>query len=166
MSVSVSYELYKGRGGKWSLDSAFDDRAQAVYVANSLAEQLKGTDIKLVEERFDGESGDAREKVIFTKKAEPNAAVPAKRGNKRPEPTNADQKKRLAKNVKVIDRMETDTKARINKKRARKKAAREEKLKWVKSLNSLLVPLVSMVWIALIFSLVVFNWESIAASIF
>lgn len=166
MNVSVSYELYKGHGGKWSLDSAFDDRAQAVYEAASLAERLKGTDIKLVEESFDGDTGNARGKVIFTKKSEQEAPAPVKAGHKPPKPTAAEEKKKLAKNAEVIDQMETGTKTRINKKRAKKKAAMEKKLKWIKSFNGLLMPLNALVWISLIFSTVALYWESIVASIF
>ena len=145
MDFSISYELYKGSGSKRILDSAFDDRHQAIYEAKALAERLKGSGIKLVEEKFDALSGDAHQKVIFTRKSEIepadpkklNVAARPKRGRKQVRAKDAQQKKELASNVKIIDQMEGQIKSKIDDKRAKQKAAKDRKVRWMKSLNGI-----------------------------
>ena len=190
MSASVSYELYRGFHDKWTLDSAFNDRNQAVYEANALAGRLKGAGIKLVEERLDEDTGNSREKVIFSRKEQPDTVDPleagetstkkkspakAKKTKKAAQPKKIDKldlaagkeaKKKLAQNVKTITRMEANTRNRIDTKKTRQRAAKERQLGRLKSFNSMLVPINALVWIALFFTIIAFNWNAIAANVF
>ena len=73
MSDSVSYELYRQKRGRWIVDSVYDDREMALYEAKKLLQGQFRSSIKVVEERFNANSGESTQRVIFTGRGTENA---------------------------------------------------------------------------------------------
>jgi hypothetical protein len=69
---NVSFELHTYTGGVWKIDSVYDDRQIAVYEAQRLHAGGRYSAVRVVEERFDGESGKITSKTVFrASKTEP-----------------------------------------------------------------------------------------------
>ena len=75
MSGTVSFELQTYVGGTWKIDSVYDDRQLAVYEAQRLQAGGRYSAVRVVEERFDHDSGRITSKTVFraSKTEAPNA---------------------------------------------------------------------------------------------
>jgi hypothetical protein len=65
MSANLSFELYFSRQGRWLLDSLYDDKEMAVYEARKLLRRGGCEAVRVIEERFDADSGEARSSIVF-----------------------------------------------------------------------------------------------------
>lgn len=61
----VSYEIQTFQGGQWKIDSMFDNREWAVAEAERLGRNGKFAAVRVVEERYDDDSGKTQAKVIL-----------------------------------------------------------------------------------------------------
>jgi hypothetical protein len=61
----VSYEIHAYRSGQWKIDSVYDDREIALYEAQRLHGLGRAAGIRVVEERFNSESGKISNRTIF-----------------------------------------------------------------------------------------------------
>jgi len=62
-----SYEIQLLKGGKWEVDSYFDDRDSAVSDADQLAANLQVQGVRVLEEKYDIESNIATCDVTYSK---------------------------------------------------------------------------------------------------
>jgi hypothetical protein len=65
MSATLSYELQYSRHGRWLLDSLHDDKEIAVHEARRLAQSVGGEPVRVIEERFDADTGETRSSIVF-----------------------------------------------------------------------------------------------------
>jgi hypothetical protein len=65
VSGNVSFELHTYTGGVWKIDSVYDDRQIAVYEAQRVHAGGRYSAIRVVEERFDADSGKITSKTVF-----------------------------------------------------------------------------------------------------
>ncbi|MCW8862651.1 MAG: hypothetical protein OQK07_09545 [Rhodospirillales bacterium] len=70
MSRSVSYEVQSYRDGKWMIDSVYDEKEMAMYVARDLLDSPRHKMVQVLEEAYDESSGEFISKVIFSRKRE------------------------------------------------------------------------------------------------
>ncbi|MCW9040588.1 MAG: hypothetical protein OQJ76_08845 [Rhodospirillales bacterium] len=68
MSRSVSYEVQSYRDGKWMIDSVYDEKEMAMYVARDLLDSPRHKMVQVLEEAYDESSGEFISKVVFTRK--------------------------------------------------------------------------------------------------
>lgn len=61
----VSYEIQTFQGGQWKIDSMFDNREWAVAEAERLGRNGRFAAVRVVEERYDDDSGKTQAKVIL-----------------------------------------------------------------------------------------------------
>jgi ferric-dicitrate binding protein FerR (iron transport regulator) len=61
----VSYEIHTYRNGQWKIDSVYDDREIALYEAQRLQGLGRAAGIRVVEERFNSDSGKINNRTIF-----------------------------------------------------------------------------------------------------
>lgn len=64
-SHSISYEVSRYRGGKWELDSTFDDRELALEAAHRLRESGRYLGARVIKEWYDENTGLFKNQVIF-----------------------------------------------------------------------------------------------------
>ena len=77
-----SYEIQLLKGGKWEVDSYFDDRDSAMSDADQLAADLRVQGVRVLEEKYDKESNIATCDVVHTRKR--NKSAPGDRPSKQP----------------------------------------------------------------------------------
>jgi len=65
--MSLSYEIMSQKMGKWSSESIAEDKADAISRAEESYARGKVTAVKVIEETFDENTGDSREKVVFNR---------------------------------------------------------------------------------------------------
>ncbi|MGB8274740.1 MAG: hypothetical protein WCF16_05650 [Alphaproteobacteria bacterium] len=65
MTQFVSYEIHTYRAGQWKIDSVYDDREIAVYEAQRLQGTGRFAALRVVEEKFDSDSGKILNKTVF-----------------------------------------------------------------------------------------------------
>lgn len=65
MTNFVSYEIHTYRGGQWKIDSVYDDREIAMYEAQRLQNQGRAAGIRVVEEKYNSDSGKIVNRTIF-----------------------------------------------------------------------------------------------------
>ncbi len=80
--MSVSYEVYAYKGGKWAIDSVYDDRDMALYEARLLLNSRFLKAVQVVEERYNDNTMESTTKVIFRQRKAGEAPKPK---NKRPQ---------------------------------------------------------------------------------
>lgn len=89
--MATSYEVYAHKGGNWNIDSVYDDKAEAMYEAKQLLDSRYSTGVKVIEERFDDETGDTASKIIFQQVK--GSAAPKKKAAAKPKARVATAKK-------------------------------------------------------------------------
>lgn len=74
------FEVHRFREGRWMIDSVYDDRDVALEEGRKLLSGRIGVAVRVVEERFDPESGDHGSRTIFEgRKGEFKQVTPAAR---------------------------------------------------------------------------------------
>jgi hypothetical protein len=76
MSTSLkAYEIHTFQGGRWKIDSVFDDRDLAMFEAHRMEESGRHPAVRVIEEEFDENTHKTKIRTIFrgTKVAEANA---------------------------------------------------------------------------------------------
>lgn len=61
---SVSYEVHRYHGGRWELDSTYDDRELALEVARRLRGSSRYRGVRVIKEWYDEETGRLLSQVI------------------------------------------------------------------------------------------------------
>lgn len=76
MSDMKAFEIHTFQGGKWKIDSVFDDRELALYEAQRMDESGRYTGVRVVEEVFVETTQQTKTRTIYrgTKVEETNAA--------------------------------------------------------------------------------------------
>ncbi len=77
-----AFEIHTFRGGKWKIDSVFDDRDLAVFEAERMETSRRFAGIRVVEENFDESTQKITTRTIFrgAPAVEPKATPNAKTG--------------------------------------------------------------------------------------
>ncbi|MEE8394014.1 MAG: hypothetical protein V3R66_06685 [Rhodospirillales bacterium] len=65
MAEIISYELYAYKGGKWVIDSVYDDKQQALHEGRILLESRHLTGVKIIQENYDKETDKTSAMIIF-----------------------------------------------------------------------------------------------------
>jgi hypothetical protein len=60
-----AFEIHTFTGGKWKIDSVFDDRELAVFEAQRIDESSRYAGVRVVEENFDEDTQKTTAKTIF-----------------------------------------------------------------------------------------------------
>src|SRR5262249_32291102 len=60
-----AYEIHTFAGGKWKIDSVFDDRDLAVFEATRMDESGRHAGVRVIEEEFDEATQKTRIRTIF-----------------------------------------------------------------------------------------------------
>lgn len=63
--MNLSYEIMVQRQGKWSSESIATDKADAISRAEESLARGRVDAVRVIEETFDENTGDSREKVVF-----------------------------------------------------------------------------------------------------
>lgn len=85
MGVTTTYEVLVLRGHDWIIDHVAEDRDRALHGARSLLDHNPDASVRVLEERFDPDSGSSLSSVIF--KAQPKDKSSATfRRHRRPPP--------------------------------------------------------------------------------
>lgn len=66
MATTVEYEVQIFERGDWMIASMLQDKQQALSEARRIEEGLKRRETRVVEERYDEDSGRTRSKIIYT----------------------------------------------------------------------------------------------------
>ena len=66
MTMSVDYEVHIYERGDWQIASMSNDKDQALSEARRIEEGLKRRETRVIEERFDENTGRTRTKIIYT----------------------------------------------------------------------------------------------------
>lgn len=69
MSTDVAYELHSFSGGRWKIQGFFDDRDIAVSEAHRMEEARRFPAVRVVEERFDPETGGYKSRTVYRSSA-------------------------------------------------------------------------------------------------
>jgi hypothetical protein len=79
MSTQTMFEVHTLKGGQWQVDSTYQNRDQAIEVARSLFGEKIYEGVKVIQDRYDPNTGDNRESVIYdsNKQVKPRAAPAA-----------------------------------------------------------------------------------------
>lgn len=65
MAKTISYEVYAYKGGKWVIDSVYDDKRQALHEGRTLLESRHLSGVKIIQEDYDNETDKTSAMVIF-----------------------------------------------------------------------------------------------------
>jgi hypothetical protein len=98
-----AFEIHTFAGGKWKIDSVFDDRELAVFEAQRIDESNRYAGVRVIEENFDEQTQKSTVKTIFrggrvdaeaarapsprqqaTAQATPRGGSGTQRGNRKP----------------------------------------------------------------------------------
>ena len=78
MSRICTFELHRCRGGRWTIDSIFDDRDLALVEGRNMLRRRYAQGVRVIEERMDEESGETTTRIIFQgRKDEPSQGLPS-----------------------------------------------------------------------------------------
>ncbi|MDZ7712217.1 MAG: hypothetical protein U5L06_03440 [Rhodovibrio sp.] len=69
MSTELAYELHSFSGGRWKIQGFFDDRDLAVSEAHRMEEARRFPAVRVVEERFDPETGGYKSRTVYRSSA-------------------------------------------------------------------------------------------------
>ncbi|MBK1697156.1 hypothetical protein [Rhodovibrio salinarum] len=69
MSAEIAYELHSYTGGRWKIQGFFDDRDLAILEARRMDESRRFPAIRVVEERFDPETGGYKSRTVYRSSA-------------------------------------------------------------------------------------------------
>jgi hypothetical protein len=69
MSTEIAYELHSFSGGRWKIQGFFDDRDLAVSEAHRMEEARRFPAVRVVEERFDPETGGYKSRTVYRSSA-------------------------------------------------------------------------------------------------
>ena len=83
MSVSTNYEVHTLKGGRWVVDSTYQNRETALDLARPLHGEKQFEGIKVIRDTYDRETDAARETVIYdSSKPVKDKAAPAEPDSK------------------------------------------------------------------------------------
>ncbi len=68
MATEKSYEIISLKDGRWETDRIVSDRAEAMELAQETLNKRFFSAVKVIEERFDEETGEAQCFIVFNKK--------------------------------------------------------------------------------------------------
>lgn len=69
MSTEVAYELHSFSAGRWKIQGFFDDRDLAVSEAHRMEEARRFPAVRVVEERFDPQTGGYKSRTVYRSSA-------------------------------------------------------------------------------------------------
>jgi hypothetical protein len=69
MSTEIAYELHSFTAGRWKIQGFFDDRDLAISEAHRMEEARRFPAVRVVEERFDPESGGYKSRTVYRSSA-------------------------------------------------------------------------------------------------
>jgi ferric-dicitrate binding protein FerR (iron transport regulator) len=69
MSTDIAYELQSFSGGRWKIQGFFDDRDLAVSEAHRMEEARRFPAVRVIEERFDPETGGYKSRTVYRSSA-------------------------------------------------------------------------------------------------
>ena len=69
MSTEVAYELHSFSAGRWKIQGFFDDRDLAVSEAHRMEEARRFPAVRVVEEKFDPETGGYKSRTVYRSSA-------------------------------------------------------------------------------------------------
>jgi len=69
MSTDVAYELHSFSAGRWKIQGFFDDRDLAVSEAHRMEEAKRFPAVRVMEEKFDPETGGYKSRTIYRSSA-------------------------------------------------------------------------------------------------
>jgi len=115
MSASLrAYEIHTFKGGKWKIDSVFDDRDLALFEAARMDESGRHSGVRVIEEEFEEATQKTRVRTIYRgSKVEPSNAAALERA-KETRIQVAQQKSQIAQE-KVRKNAEIERKAKARK---------------------------------------------------
>ena len=69
MSTDIAYELHSFSAGRWKIQGFFDDRDLAVSEAHRMEEAKRFPAVRVVEEKFDPETGGYKSRTVYRSSA-------------------------------------------------------------------------------------------------
>lgn len=110
MSTQTTFEVHTLKGGQWQVDSTYQQRDKAIEVARSLFGEKVFEGVKVIQDKYDPNTGDNRETIIYdsNKQVKPRAA-PAAEAEPAPSPASrpASAPPKSAKSSKSVGRKDT-----------------------------------------------------------
>tara|TARA_B100000315_G_C14251712_1_gene440060 strand:+ start:85 stop:522 length:438 start_codon:yes stop_codon:yes gene_type:complete len=71
MAATSSFEVLSLKAGKWQTESVTQDREEALAIAEDSLTSKYFSAVKIIEERYDESTGEAKHFVVFNKKKTP-----------------------------------------------------------------------------------------------
>ena len=68
MTEILTFEVLSLKGGKWETESILNNKEEAISLGQEVLGQRHFSSVKVIEERYDDETGESKHHLIFNKK--------------------------------------------------------------------------------------------------